>query len=256
MNAYEFYEKLNELYPESLSSPWDNDGIMASCGGATEIFRVLVALDATESAVNYAAENGFDVILTHHPLVFHKLGAVTPEDNVPRKIIYSLLNGVTVISLHTRLDAGEGGVNDCLADALGLSDVEAFGDDESPTLGRTGLLPQRMSARDFALFVKERLSCRAVRLSALGDETVERVAVVGGAGMDFASAAKAVGADVLVTGEAGYNDMIDSAENGLPVVEAGHYETEAVVLPHLADLAKKITGAECEIFPYTPEVMI
>ena len=87
MNAYEFYEKLNELYPESLSSPWDNDGIMASCGGATEIFRVLVALDATESAVNYAAENGFDwfcstLTLSRHkdPLRINALGEAFAEE--------------------------------------------------------------------------------------------------------------------------------------------------------------------------------
>ena len=184
MNAYEFYEKLNELYPETLRCPWDNDGLMVSCGGATEIFRVLVALDATERAVNYAAENGFDVILTHHPLVFHKLPAVTPEDNVQRKVIYSILNGVSVISFHTRLDAGEGGVNDCLADALELSGIEAFGDEESPTLGRIGVIKEEMSVRDFAEYVKDRLSCRAVRLSTLGDETVKRVAVVGGSGGD------------------------------------------------------------------------
>ena len=252
MNVYEFYEKLNEKYPESLRCPWDNDGLMVSCGGATEIFRVLVALDATESAVNYAAENGFDVILTHHPLVFHKLPAVTPEDSVQRKVVCSILNGVSVISLHTRLDAGEGGVNDCLADTLGLTEIEAFGDDESPVLGRIGVIKEEMSVRDFAEYVKERLSCRALRLSSLGDETVKRVAVVSGSGGDFASAARRVGADVLVTGEASYNDMIDSAESGLPVIEAGHYETEVVVLSRLAGLAKEICGAECEIFPHTP----
>ncbi len=256
MNAYEFTEKLRELYPDSLRAPWDNDGLMVSCGAATEIFRVLVALDATESAVNYAAENGFDVILTHHPLVFHKLPAVTPEDNVQRKVVYSILNGVSVISLHTRLDAGDGGVNDCLACALGLSDVSKFGDAESPEIGRVGLLPEPMTAKDFALYVKEKLGCAALRASSLGDEVIKKVAVLGGSGGDFAAAAKAAGADVLVTGEASYNEMLDAAENGIPVVAAGHYETEVTVLPRLAELARGIAGAEVEIYKHTPVEVI
>jgi len=84
MNVYEFYEKLRELYPDSLSCDWDNDGLMVSTGPVREVSRVLVALDATEEAVNYAAANGFDTVLVHHPLIFSPLGSVTPEENVPR----------------------------------------------------------------------------------------------------------------------------------------------------------------------------
>ena len=74
MNVYEFVEKLKELYPDSLACEWDNDGLMSSPGGVREVSRVLVALDATEQAVNYAAVNGFDTLLVHHPLIFSKLG--------------------------------------------------------------------------------------------------------------------------------------------------------------------------------------
>lgn len=255
MNINEFYEKLKEYYPDSLAAPWDNDGIMASPGGVREVERVLVALDATEEAVNYAAANGFDTLLVHHPLIFHKMGSVTPEDNVGRKVIFALMNDISVVSLHTRLDAGDGGVNDCLAEALGLREIEKFGDPESPALGRIGRLNDEMSVVRFAEYVKERLGCRAVRLAALGDETVRRVAVVGGSGKDFIFAAKESGADVLVTGEASYNDVLDGAECSIPVVAAGHYETERVVLPRLEALAREC-GAETEVFTYTPVSVI
>ena len=256
MNINGFVERLKELYPDALACGWDNDGLMCSPGAVREVEKVLVALDATEEALNYAAEHGFDTVLVHHPLIFSKLGSVTPDENVARKVIFSLMNDISVVSLHTRLDAGDGGVNDCLAAALKLKDVVKFGDDESPDLGRIGSLESEVSAERFAEYVKERLGVERVVLSSVGDETVRRVAVVGGAGKDFIYPAKDAGADVLVTGEASYNAMLDAAENGIPVVAAGHYHTEAVVCGRLAELAFSMTGAVCEIFPYTPVKMV
>ena len=126
-----------------------------------------------------------------------------------------------------------------------------FGIDESPECGRIGELQAEMPIDEFALSVKEKLGSEFVHVSSLGDENVRRVAVIGGDGGDFIEAAHLAGADVLVTGETSYNDMIDGAECGVPVVAAGHYNTEAVVLPRLAKLAKSIAGAETEIFKYT-----
>lgn len=252
MNVTEFTTELKRLYPDALSCEWDNDGLMVSCGDVREVSRVLVTLDVTEEAVRYAAEEGFDVILSHHPLIFRKLSAVTPEGNVPRKVIYSVMNGISVISLHTRLDAGDGGVNDCLAEALGLRNIVKFGIDESPECGRIGELSCDMPIDEFALSVKEKLGSEFVHVSSLGDENIRRVAVIGGDGGDFIEAARLAGADVLVTGETSYNDMIDGAECGVPVVAAGHYSTEVVVLPRLSELAREIAGAETEIFRYTP----
>ena len=247
MNVYEFFEMLKKFYPDELSCPWDNDGIDVTPGGVREVSRVLVALDATEEAINYAASNGFDTLLVHHPLIFSPLGAITPERNASRKAIFALMNDITVISLHTRLDAGEGGVNDCLAEALGLKNVSKFGDDESPDCGRIGEIESEMDVERFAGYVKEMLGSPSVALSSIGDETVRRVAVVGGAGKDFIDAARRAGADVLVTGEASYNSIIDAAEDSLPVICAGHYHTERVVLPRLAELAVD-AGAEYELF--------
>ena len=77
MNVSEFYSEMEKWLPPSLSCEWDNDGIMVSCGDTVEIERVLVALDATEEVISYAAENDFDLVLTHHPMIFSKLSRVT-----------------------------------------------------------------------------------------------------------------------------------------------------------------------------------
>lgn len=250
MKISDFYGELEKRYPESLSCEWDNDGIMCSVGDILDIEKVLVALDPTEDVINYAAENGFDTVLTHHPMIFKKLGAVTPGSNVGRKIIFALMNNISVISLHTRLDAGEGGVNDALAQALELCEVETFGDSECPTIGRIGELSKPMSGSEFAQFVKEKLGAPSVEFVSADDEdTLSKVAVVGGAGKDFIYPAKAAGADVLVTGEASYNALLDAAEDDISVVTAGHFFTENVVCEKLKALVKEILPeAEIEVY--------
>ena len=138
MTVIDFYKKLCLLYPGELSCPWDNDGLMCSGNTEKEVRRVLVALDATDDAIDYAAENGFDTVLTHHPMIFNGVKSVADITVMGDEIITCIKNGISVISLHTRLDAGEGGVNDCLCEALQLRGVYPFGDEESDNLGRIG----------------------------------------------------------------------------------------------------------------------
>ena len=95
---------MNERIPKELSCAWDNDGLMCSPDTSTEVERVLIALDVTEDVVDYAIFSHFDLIITHHPLIFKPLTSVTEENHVARKIIKLLENGVSVFSFHTRAD--------------------------------------------------------------------------------------------------------------------------------------------------------
>ena len=120
MHVQKFNEELNRLYPKSLSCPWDNDGLMCCANPMAEVKKVLVALDATRRVLDYAAANQFDLVLTHHPLLFRGPKSISPDTAVGSRIISALQKNLTVISLHTRLDAGKEGVNDCLAAALDM----------------------------------------------------------------------------------------------------------------------------------------
>lgn len=247
MNIYDFYLKLEELYPSSLSCSWDNDGIMCTPGPIREVERVLVCLDATEDALQYAAENDFDTVLCHHPMIFSRLKSVTPLNSAGRRVIMALMNNISVISLHTRLDAGDGGVNDALAEALGLENVKKFGDEENDSIGRIGTLREDMSLSQLACFVKSALSAPKVELSCDDDsDAAHTVAVVGGAGKDFIAASKKAGADALVIGEGSYNALLDASQEGIPVICAGHFFTEDVVCDRLCRLANDIAGAKTE----------
>lgn len=245
MTVIELYNKISEFCPKTLSCSWDNDGIMVSPDLNAQVKRVLIALDASENVVKYAADNGFDTVLTHHPMLFRGAKSVSEKNLSGRRIILGIKNGVSVLSFHTRLDACDGGVNDALCRALGFDPTEKFGDEESPALGRIAEISP-ITAEELAKNVKAKLGCGAVRLTGKGEKIVSRIGICGGDGKDFIYPALENDCDAFITGDAGYNMAEDAAEDGIITIEAGHYHTEAPVLGVLEKLARDFTDAECK----------
>ena len=242
MTVYELYAQLCELIPPSLSCDWDNDGDMCIPDPTREVRRVLIALDITEEVVKTAIDGNYDLVLSHHPLLFHGLKHLVAGEMTAHKCIELCCAGISAFSFHTRLDAVEGGVNDVLAALLDLEDAVPFGEDG---IGRIGTLKQDMTAEDFARLVVERLDAPAVTLSDAG-KTVHRVAVLGGGGGDFMRGALAEGADTYVTGDAGFHHIVDAPQLGINLIVAGHHHTEHPVCARLADMIRPLVP-EAEI---------
>ena len=238
MTVKKLYEKLTEYIPESLSEPWDNDGIMCSSDFFAEVNNILITLDITEEVVDYAIGRNFDLIISHHPLIFKPISHITEENHISRKLIKLISNNVSVFSFHTRADKVEGGVNDILAERLGLVDVVPFGEGG---LGRIGSLPEEMELDEFADMVKMQLEADCVRI-ADAYNPVKRVALVGGDGKDFVKDAAASGADTYLSGRISYNIMEEASDMGINLVEAGHYFTEYPVTSFFASLVSSIDG--------------
>jgi len=151
-------------------------------------------------------------------------------------VIKLISNNVSVFSFHTRADKVEGGVNDLLAEAIGLVDIEPFGEEG---LGRIGTLPEETTLEEFCNDVKISLEADGVRF-ADAYNPVRRVAVVGGDGKDFVRDAISDGADTYLSGRIGYNVMEEAAEMGINLVEAGHYFTEQPVCEFFASLVSSL----------------
>lgn len=232
MNAKELYQKFAEVIPEHLREPWDNDGIMCCADGSSEVYRVLVSLDVTEEIVDYAIERGFDLIVSHHPLIFKPISSLDEENHIARKLIKLVCSGISVFSFHTRADKLVGGVNDRLADILGMSDVRPFGEGD---LGRIGTIGETMDLQDFAYRVKQLCGSDIVRYSD-GFNDVHTVALVGGDGKGYVKAAIEEGADTYISGRIGYNVMEEAAEMGINLIEAGHYFTEQHITEFFREL--------------------
>ena len=236
MTVKELYEKLNERIPENLSEEWDNDGLMCSADSSTEVRRVLVSLDVTEEIVDYAIENGFDLIVSHHPLIFKPLSRLVEDAHISRKVIKLISNNVSVFSFHTRADKVVGGVNDQLCDLIGLYGAKPFGEGG---IGRIGQLDEEMTLEDFVYKVKDLLELQVIMVSD-GYNRVSRVAVLGGDGKDYVKDAILAGADTYISGRIGYNVMEEAAEMGINLIEAGHYFTEFPVTSFFRTLITRL----------------
>jgi len=247
MTIQELYNLLEERYPRHLSCTWDNDGIMVCQNPDKLVEKVLVALDVTMPVIAYAAAHGYSLIVSHHPCIFRGIRSLQPQNAKGRQLLSILAGGISVFSFHTRLDAAEGGVNDALCTALGYTADGVFGDQDAPTLGRLFTLETPVTAGEMAKRIQQSLGCPMVRINGDTNALVNRVAVCGGDGKDFIYPALAAGADLFLTGDAGYNMAAEAAEDGIVTVEAGHYHTEAPVCAALAQVIRDLSGAAVSV---------
>ena len=236
MTTTELYKKMCDYFPEELRCEWDNDGIMVCPDSAAEVKKVLLTLDVTEEIVDYAIDRGFDLIISHHPLIFKPLSSLTEENHISRKVIKLIANAISVFSFHTRADRAKGGVNDRLAETIGLTNTEPFGEDG---LGRIGTLAEEYELEIFADAVKLALGADSIRV-ADGYNAVRRVAVVGGDGKDFTLDALRMGADTYVSGRLSYNVMEEASDMGINLIEAGHYFTEFPITEYFSEIIARL----------------
>jgi len=234
MTIRELYAFLEEKMPRALSCDWDNDGLMVCPDDTKEVRRVLVALDITAAVAEHAIKEGYDLVVSHHPLIFHPLKSVAVGETIANKVIRLLTSGVCAMSFHTRLDAVGGGVNDVLANAVGLCDVTPFGKD-GEEIGRIGNLPQSMTLKNFAALVKDATGAKYVQISD-GGKLVSRVAVLGGGGAGESGAAAAAGADTYLTGDLRHDQLTEAPERGMNLVQGGHFFTENLVCERIREL--------------------
>ena len=233
---------VEQLAPQYMKEEWDNVGLL--CGeGDREVTKILVALDPFMHVCEEASECGAELIVTHHPLIFSPMKSVTDRDPVGRCVLYLIQNGIAAINAHTNLDQTPGGVNDVLAEKLGLRDVSLLnpcGQDENGDdwgLLRAGTV-EETSLAEFACFVKERLNCPGLRFVDAG-RAVNRVAVGGGSCGGGLYEVASAGCDTFVTADVKYNQFWDALEYGVNLIDAGHFETENPVCAALADALRE-----------------
>ena len=239
---------LERIAPRHLAEDWDNTGLLVG-SYAQKVERILVALDVDDIVVAEAIERSADMIVAHHPAIFRGMKQLRTDLPLGRRLAALLTHGIAVAAAHTNLDITRGGVNDVLAERLGLEKLSTFittaqADGSAESLGRIGTLPAPVAIDDFAHSVRERLGVSHVRLVRAADRPVRRVAVVGGAGAEFIDTAVRRGADVYLTGDVKYHEAQRAAEQGMHLIDAGHFGTERPVLPVLADLLRAELAAE------------
>lgn len=240
-------EILEQIAPPELACSWDNVGLLVDAG--RPVTSIITALDITADVVRDAAESGCELIVSHHPVIFDPLRRVTAED-VPAML---LQNGISAICMHTNLDAAPGGVNDTLADLLGMQREgrRNFAED----CGRIGPV-EATTVQQLARYCADTLHSGVRYVDC--DRPVTCLAEVSGAGGSYLQEAIDVGADCLVTGEAAHHIALLARQKGVGLVVAGHWGTEHgiadVLAAHIASSFPQLTvrhaAADCDPYSY------
>ena len=229
---------IESIAPPYMAESWDNVGLL--CGRKDrEVRRILVALDPFRNVIGEAIGEKADLIVTHHPILFREpITALNETSETGRCLLTLAEHGIAAINAHTNLDLAPGGVNDALAAALGLADVEILNPLGTDAQGRPyGLLrsgtvaPQPLAG--FLAHVKEHLHCDGLRFVD-GGKPVHKVAVGGGSCGDCLEEALSAGCDTFLTSDVKYNRFRTAYELGLNLIDAGHFHTENPAMPVLA----------------------
>ncbi len=249
----DIFDYLNTLAPVGLKMSFDNVGILAGSADAS-VKKCLLALDITDEVIDEAMSMGADLIMSHHPVIFHELKSVVAEDLVGRKIIKLIKNDISAICMHTNLDIAQGGINDALMSALGgcvSGFLEPCGTEDAGGApvgcGRIGELPESIELQSFLQICKETLHVNGLRYHDAG-RPVKKLAVMGGSGGDCIALANDLGCDTYVTADIKYNGFLDAKELGINLIDADHFCTENVVIPVLHEkLTAKFSDVDFSI---------
>jgi len=218
----DIHDFLDSLAPFAAQMAFDNSGLQ--CGGFdAPVASAMVCLDVTPGVVVQAVSTGCELVVTHHPVLFRARKQLPSHD--PAWLLAR--HGIACVASHTPLDICEGGVNDLLAERLGLGETSRL---SGPI--RLCTLPEPLTAKALADRVARRLGA-PVRYCDAG-RPIAAVALCGGQGDHFLG--DVIGhADAYITGDAGHHDFLEAAQQGLSLVAAGHFETEIQLIPALAE---------------------
>ena len=232
MLCKEIIQVIEAAYPREAALDFDNVGLLA---GRTEkeVKRVYIALDATDAVIDRAVEARADMLITHHPLIFSPLKKVTDEDFVSRRVVKLIQNDISYYAMHTNYDVL--GMAELAEKILGIRNTEVLDitmekDGKPEGIGRIGELEKPMTLEECCVYVKHKLNLGSLKVFGDMQAEVSRLAISPGSGKTAIAAAIVKGADVLVTGDIGHHDGLDAVEQGLCVIDAGHYGTEYIFI--------------------------
>ena len=232
MQCKQIMQVIEAAYPRSAALDFDNVGLLAGRAGK-EVNRVYLALDATDAVIDRAIEAGADMLITHHPLIFSPMKRVTDEDFIGRRVVKLIQSDIAYYAMHTNYDVL--GMATLSEKILGIKnsqvlDVTMCEDGNEEGIGRVGDLEKPMTLEECCVYVKHKLKLGSLKVFGDMNGTVSRLAVSPGSGKSAVAPAIAKGADVLVTGDIGHHDGLDAVEQGLAVIDAGHYGTEYIFI--------------------------
>lgn len=244
MLCREVTDIIEQRYPKEYALDWDNVGLLAGRDDK-EVRCIYIALDASDEVIHAAAQQGADMLVTHHPLIFSGMKRITNQDFIGRRILELIRRDISYYAMHTNYDVL--GMAALSGNMIGLKQPEALEitGEAQEGIGRIGQLEKAVSLRQCCEDVKRAFHLESVRVFGNPDHIVERIAICPGSGKSVIGEALKKQADVLITGDMGHHEGIDAAAQGMAVIDAGHYGLEHIFAEDMKDyLERKLEGVQ------------
>lgn len=232
-------KSLEELSPPKYACNWDNVGLLV--GERNKIVKkLLVAVEMSLDVVDYAIENNVDMVVCHHPLIFKKLDRIVSENFIGNKIIKLIKNDISVYAMHTNFDIC-GSMGEFAANKLWLGDIKPLlvTHEDGHGLGAVGNMAY-VNLRSFSFVVKDTFDIEILRVYGDMNKLINRVAILpGSCSMSEVQAAIKEGADLIIGGDISHHTGVDALEQGIFVIDAGHYGVEKIFVEFIEDYLSK-----------------
>ena len=230
---------LEQFAPPHLAEDWDNVGLLVG-NRDCRASRVMTCLTVTPSSAAEAVTQQAELIVTHHPLPFRPLKRLTTDSTVGRLLLDLIRAGVAIFSPHTAFDSAAAGINQRLAEGMGLSNLGplicADGDPSGLGAGRVGQFAGGSSLLDLASRLKSFLSLDRLQIVGSTHSRVRNVAVACGSAGQFLEVARQAGCDTFVTGETNFHTCLEADATGVTMLLLGHYASERFAVEQLATI--------------------
>lgn len=233
----DFRNIVEKIAPKDLKQDYDNVGFLVG-DSSFEINNIFVTLDVTLESIKLAKENNCNMIFSHHPLIFRKISNVVSDDLEQKKIINLIRENITLYCAHTNLDSTESGLNEMFADSYEIYKKEKLEKCENG-IGFIGYINET-KVEDIIQKTKEMYKIKTLRYIGEKNKKISKIAFVNGSGGSYVYNAMNEKVDLLITGDVTYHEAMYAKENGLSVIDAGHFEIENVLFLEFSRKLEKI----------------
>ncbi len=239
MRVRDITAAIEEFAPLALQESYDNSGLIVGRYD-DEVQSALIAVDVTEEVIAEAVAQQCDMIITHHPIIFHPLKRFNSASYVERAVEEAIRRGIVLYACHTNLDSTKGGLSWRVAQMLGLENVAVMQKTSQDDIGFgvVGELPSAEPSEGFMRRVMELFKVQSLRHSDMVRSEVRRVAICTGAGGSLIDEALSSEADIYLTADLKYNDFMRH-ENRIILCDMGHFESEFCAIDILFDILSK-----------------
>ncbi|MFA5341293.1 MAG: Nif3-like dinuclear metal center hexameric protein [Clostridia bacterium] len=234
---------INSIAPLDKKIQGDNIGLLVK--GKENIRRVVVCLDMSKDAIEFASFSKADLVITHHPVIYEPMYKIDNDE-----LIIAIRNRIGVISLHTNYDSAR--LNDILADKCFIKDTRKIFFEDQISLGRIGIT-EETDFYNYIKKIKKSLNLDWIKITGNIPGKIRTVAVGTGSSGSFADSIKELDADIFITGEIKYDVIKSIAYKGPTIIELGHYESEECFIDDLAGLMKT-KFPSIDIFTYKKKI--